>query len=78
MRSCSAVKLMLALTLGLPLLQAVLMWVGGLLTAMGDPTTSTVLGHINTATGIAWLVSVVGLVVALALQSLDEPHDPGV
>jgi hypothetical protein len=78
MRSCSAVKLMLALTLGLPLLQAVLMWVGGLLTAMGDPVTSKVLGHISTATGIAWLVSVVGLVVALALQSLDEPHDPGV
>jgi hypothetical protein len=78
MRSRSAVKLMLALTLGLPLLQAVLVWVGGLFTAMGDPTTSTVLGHVNTATGIVWLVSVVGLVVALALQSLDEPHDPGV
>jgi hypothetical protein len=78
MTSRSAVKLMLALTLGLPLLQAVLVWVGGLLTAMGDPTTSTVLSHVNTATGIVWLVSVVGLVVALALQSLDEPHDPGV
>jgi hypothetical protein len=78
MRSRCAVKLMLALTLGLPLLQAILVWVGGLLTAMGDATTSAVLGHVNTATGIVWLVSVVGLVVALALQSLDEPHDPGV
>ncbi len=78
MRSRSAVKLLLALTLGLPLLQAVLVWVGGLLTAMGDPTTSSVLGHVNTAFGIVWLVSVVGLVVALALQSLDEPRGPGV
>ena len=78
MRSRTAVKLLLALVLGLPLLQAVLVWVGGLLTAMGDPTTNSVLGHVNMAIGIVWLVSVVGLVVALALQSLDEPHDPGV
>ena len=78
MRSRTAVKLLLALVLGLPLLQAVLVWVGGLLTAMGDPTTSSVLGHISTAIGIVWLVSVVGLVVALAIQSLEEPHDPGV
>ncbi len=78
MRSRTVVKLLLALVLGLPLLQAVLVWVGGLLKAMGDPATSSVLGHISTAIGIVWLVSVVGLVVALALQSLDEPHDPGV
>ena len=74
----SAVKLLLVLTLGLPLLHTVLIWVGGLLSAMGDSTTSEVLSHLSTAVGIVWLVSVVGLVVALALQSFDEPHDPGV
>ena len=78
MRSRFAVKLMLAFVLGLPVLQIVLVWVGGLLDAMGDPTTSSVLGHVKMAIGILWLVSVVGLVVALAVQSLDEPLDPGV
>jgi hypothetical protein len=77
MRSRTAVKVLLALVLGLPLLQAVLVWVGGLLNAMGDPATSSVLGHVNTAVGIVWLVSVVGLVVALAIQTIDEPREPG-
>lgn len=77
MRSRTAVKVLLALVLGLPLLQAVLVWVGGLLQVMGDPATTTVLGHINTAIGILWLVSVVGLVVALAIQTIDEPREPG-
>jgi len=77
MRSRTAVKVLLTLVLGLALLQAVLVWVGGLLKAMGDPATTAVLGHVNTAIGIAWLVSVVALVVALALQTIDEPHEPG-
>ena len=77
MNSRIAVKVLLALVLGLPLLQAVFVWVSGLLDAMGDRATTAVLGHVNTALGIFWLVSVVGLVVALALQSLDEPRDPG-
>ena len=77
MRSRTAVKVLLTLVLGLPLLQAVLVWVGGLLKAMGDPATTTVLSHVNTAVGIAWLASVVALVVALALQTIDEPHEPG-
>jgi hypothetical protein len=55
----------------------VLVWVGGLLKAMGDPATTAVLGHVNTAVGILWLASVVGLVVALAVQTLDGPHEPG-
>jgi len=76
MRSRTAVKVFLALVLGLPLLQAVLVWVGGLLRAMGDAATTAVVGHVNTAVGIAWLVSVVGLVVALAVQTLDGPHEP--
>lgn len=78
MKSRTAVKLLLTLVLGLPLLQAALVWVGGLLNAMGDAATKSVLTHVNTVVGIVWLVSVVGLVVALALQSLDEPRGPGV
>ena len=72
MSSRSALKLLLALVLGLPILQAVLAWVGDLLTAMGDIATSSILGHVNTAVRVVWLISVVGLVIALALQSLDD------
>jgi hypothetical protein len=72
----TAVKVLLALVLGLPLLQAVLVWVGRLFQALGDVGTTMVLGHVNTAIGIAWLVSVVGLVVGLALQSLEAPEEP--
>jgi len=72
----TAVKLLLVLVLGLPLVQAVLGWVGGLLTAMGDGSAETILGHVNTAAGIVWLLSVVGLLVMLAIRSLDEPHEP--
>lgn len=75
MTSRTAVRLLLLLVLGLPILQAVFAWVGGLLTAMGDAATAEVLGYVNTATRIAWLVSVVGLVVVLAVHSLEEPRE---
>ncbi len=71
MNARSAVRLLLALVLGLPILLAVFSWVGGLLGAMGDAAAAGVLSHVGTATRVAWLVCVVALVVALALQSLD-------
>jgi putative copper export protein len=72
MSSRTAVKLLLALVLGLPILQATFAWVGGLLGAMGDAVTANVLSYINTATGVTWLISVVALVVALAVRTLDD------
>jgi hypothetical protein len=69
----SAVRLLLLAVLGLPLLQAVLMWVAGLLRAMGDESAATVIGHLNTAAGVLWLVTLAGLIVALAFQSLERP-----
>ncbi len=75
MSSRTVVKLLLVLVLGLPVLQASLVWIGGLLGAMGDATTATVLSSVNTATGVVWLVSVVALVVALAIRTLDEPRE---
>lgn len=76
MNSKTAVKSLLTLVLGLPVIQAVLPWVGGLLGAMGDEATKSVLSHVNTTVGIVWLVSLVGLVVALALQTLDDTQGP--
>lgn len=72
----TALKTLLALVLGLPLVEAVLLWVERLMTAMEDAATSAVLRNISTAVGILWLLSLVGLIVILALQTLEEPRDP--
>lgn len=75
MNSHSAVKLLLVFVLGLPVLMAVLGWTAGLLTAMEDPLAPAVLRHVTTGASVLWLVSVVGLVVALAVESLDRPGE---
>jgi hypothetical protein len=67
-----AVRLLLALVFGLPLVQAIFLWVAGLLRAMGDEPAAAVIANINTAAGVLWLVVLVGLVVALAMQSLER------
>ena len=66
----SATRWLLLLVLGLPLAQAVLVWVGGLLSAMGDAAGAMVVGRISTGVGVLWLISLVGLVVVLGLASL--------
>ena len=75
MTARSATKLLLILVLALPLLLAVIAWVNGLLTARGDASAVNVLGHVSTVLRVIWLVCVVGLVVTLAIQSLDEPKN---
>jgi hypothetical protein len=70
-------KLLLLFVLGLPLMQAVLTWVKGLLTAMGDEAAAVVVSHIGTIAGGLWLVTLVGLVVTLAIQSLDNSSTGG-
>ena len=69
----SALKLLLGLSLGLPLLQTVLIWVAGLLAAMGDEAAATFLGRVNVAIGVIWLASLVGLVMLLAIKAVNEP-----
>lgn len=69
----NAIKTLLVLVLALPLAAAVLVWVVGLLRAMGDAAGAAVVGHIGTACHVVWLVSLVGLLVALAVDALAEP-----
>jgi hypothetical protein len=71
----TALKSLLTLVLGLPILSVVLAWIAGLLAAMGDADAANVLGHINTATRVLWLVSLVGIVVVLGLESLDRARE---
>jgi hypothetical protein len=68
----SATKTLLALTLGLPMVQAVLFWVGGLLANMGDEGGAKIIKHVVTACQVVWAISIVGLVVTLALVVLNE------
>ena len=71
----NALKTLLVLVLGLPILLAVLGWVTGLLTAMGDEATAVILGHISTATRVVWLVCLVGAIIVLAMQSLENTRE---
>ncbi len=71
----NSLKTLLVLVLGIPILLAVLGWVSGLLTAMGDEATAVVLGHISTAARVIWLVCLVGAIVVLALQSLENTRE---
>ena len=72
MTSRSAVKFLLGFVLGLPILLAVLGWVAGLLAAMEDVAAAEVLRDLSTGFSVLWLVTVVGLVIALAVERLDE------
>ena len=69
----SALKLLLGLALGLPLLQALLFWVAGLLGSMGDAAAATFLGRVNVGVGVLWLAALVSLVVLLAMKAVSEP-----
>lgn len=72
MKLRGALKLLVATTLGLPLLQTLLSWVSGLLESMGDSGTAVVVSQIGRGAGILWLVSLTALIVVLAVRSLDE------
>lgn len=69
----SSLRVLLALTLGLPIVQAVLIWVVGLLAAMDDPAGAAVMRNVGTACHIAWSISLVALVIVLAIRALNEP-----
>jgi hypothetical protein len=73
MSSRGALKLVLGLVLGLPVVQATLLWSARLLlAALGDESAVHVLDRVNLATGVAWLLSLIALVVVLGLRALDE------
>jgi hypothetical protein len=77
MTTRSATKTLLMIVLGLPLVLVVLEWVNALLTAMEDSAAVSVTGHVSLIARVAWLVALVGLVIILAVQSLDDNDRPG-
>lgn len=70
----STSKLLLGLSLALPVIQAVLIWVGGLLVSMGDEAGAQAIRHVGTACQVVWAVCLVGLLIALAAVVLNEDH----
>lgn len=68
----STAKTLLVLALALPVVQAVLAWVAGLLTGMGDAAGAVIVRHVATVCQVTWAVSLVGLVIVLALVVLNE------
>lgn len=73
----SAVKALLVLVLALPVAQMVLLWVRGLLTAMGDPVGGAVIGHVGTACQATWALCVVALLIVVSFIVLDESSTDG-
>lgn len=65
-------KVLVALALGLPVVQCVLIWVRGLVASMGDQTGAAFVGHVGTVCLAAWSAALVGLVIILAINSLNE------
>jgi hypothetical protein len=68
----SATKILLTLALGLPVGQAVLFWVGGLLKSMGDQAGAEILQYVGTGCLVIWLITLVALVITLAIMVLNE------
>jgi hypothetical protein len=71
----SATKTLLCLAIALPIVGAVLIWVAGLLQAMGDPAGVHIILYFGILCEVIWSVSLVGLVILLAIITLNEPPD---
>jgi len=71
----SATKTLLTLAVALPIVGAVLVWVAGLLQAMGDPAGVRIIFYFGVVCETVWCVSLVGLVILLAITTLNEPPE---
>jgi hypothetical protein len=71
----SAMRVFLVLALALPVVQAVLVWVRGLLAAMGDGGGAAIIGHAGTICQVAWAVALVGLLISTALVLNEEGQE---
>jgi hypothetical protein len=69
----TAVVWLLCLILGLPLGHLALVWVAGLLAAMGDADAAYALERINVGLSVLWLCSLVGLVIVLGMKAAADP-----
>jgi hypothetical protein len=71
----SAAKTLLVLAVALPICEAVLVWVVGLTKAMGDPDGVRIITYVGLLCEVVWTISLVGLVILLAVITLNEPPE---
>ena len=69
-----AIKLLLGLVLGLPVLQTLLFWVAELLEAMGDAAVAEFFHRACVGVGSVWLAAIVGLVIVLGFRAVADSH----
>ena len=72
MRPTNALKWLLYLALGLPMLVLVLQFAAALLAVMGDEPGARVIRWIAVGGGVLWVVALLGLLVAVAIETLDR------
>jgi hypothetical protein len=68
----SATKTLVVLSLALPVVNIVLLWVRGLVMNMGDVKGAEMLGHLGTLCQVTWAAGLVGLVIVVALATLNN------
>ena len=68
----SAIKTLVMLALGLPVVHCVLIWVRGMVASMGDQAGAAIIGHVGTACLVTWSVTLVGLAIVLGIAELNE------
>jgi hypothetical protein len=68
----SVIKTLVVLSLGLPVVHCVLIWVRGMVASMGDQEGASIIGHAGTACLAAWSISLVGLVILLGVAAVVE------
>jgi uncharacterized membrane protein YdcZ (DUF606 family) len=68
----NAMRTLLVLAVGLPVVHAVLTFVSGLLGSMGDAGGAAIVRHVGTACLVAWAVSLVGMLILMAIVITNE------
>ena len=76
MLSRSVVSVLLAAALLFPIAQGILYWVGSLLAAMQDAAGQQFVNRLVMGLGVLWLIDLVVLVIALAINSQTPPSEP--
>ncbi len=69
--------ILLATSCFVPIVVLVLLGLERLLAALGDEAGAIALGRFSLAGGVVWTLTLIGLLLALAVQSIGSPHDEG-
>ncbi|MCA9246367.1 MAG: hypothetical protein KDA42_04600 [Planctomycetales bacterium] len=75
--SRTILAILLVLALLLPVTQGVLFWVANLLAGMDDTSGAAFTQRLSLAIGVFWMLDLIVLVLAMAVNSLSQREPPG-